>query len=267
MNSLHEAGKLCEVIAVSENIDAFRKLRSNYVTITRPTRKEKAMRESLQEFCDAHPLPEDIPSASAVTTKAGYRALVEAMAQTFVVRQEAKKRAIWFFGAPNCGKTRITEFLAQIFVTQTLELAEGKFTLESAEQTVATQLVLLDEANFHDFFKPSNLPSVKLFFEGRGYLRRVMHETPRKAYVGACVFLTSNGLPALSKPSSDSNDPNYDWAAIRTRTSFFKCTTSHPGKGKFPFDPVVLAHAILETATQHEPSPTQCSQATLEEEK
>lgn len=60
------------MIAVSENIEAFRKLRSNYVTITRPTRVEKAMRESLQEFCEAHPLPEHILSASALTTKAGY---------------------------------------------------------------------------------------------------------------------------------------------------------------------------------------------------
>jgi hypothetical protein len=177
-----------------------------------------------------------------------------------VLRQEAKKRAIWFYGAPNCGKTLITDFLAQIFVTQNLELAEGKFTLDSSEQHVATQLMLLDEANFHDLFKPSNIPNVKLFFEGRGYNRRVMHETPHKAYIGSCVFLTSNGLPAISKPSDDPSDSGYDWAAVRTRTTFFRMDVTHPGTAKFPFDATVLAHAIMETATLHEPSLTQCSQ-------
>lgn len=166
LNSFHEAGKLCEAIAVSENLETFRKLHSNYVTITRPTRKQKAMRESLQEFCETHPLPASVPSARALTTQAGYRALVEAMARTFVLRQEAKKRAIWFYGAPNCGKTLMTRLLAEIFVTQDLLLAEGKYTLVSSEHSVATQLVLLDEANFQDLFKPSNLPNVKLFFEG-----------------------------------------------------------------------------------------------------
>jgi len=177
-----------------------------------------------------------------------------------VLRQETKKRAIWFYGAPNCGKTLMTRLLAEIFVTQDLLLAEGKYTLVSGEHQVATQLVLLDEANFNDLFKPSNLPNVKLFFEGRGYLQRVMMQTPRMAYQGACVFLTSNGLPAISKPSDDPADAGYDWAAIRTRTTFFKMDVTHSGKAKFPFDATILAHAILETTALHEPSLTQCSQ-------
>jgi hypothetical protein len=268
MNSFFEAGNADAYIAVSSNLPVFATLRDNFVTHTRATRKEKPMRESLQEYCETHPLPDSVPSASAVTTRAGYRALVEAMARTFVLRQEAKKRAIWFYGAPNSGKTRITSFLSQIFVTQALELAEGKYTLDSSEHRVATQLVLLDEANFQDLFKPSNLSNTKLFFEGRGYLRRVMMQTPRKAYAGACVFLTSNSLPAISKPSEDPTDPGYDWTAIRTRTSFFRMDVTHPGKAKFPFDATILAHAILETATQHEPSLTQSSQLEpLEEEK
>ena len=268
MNSFFESGNVDAYLAVSSNLEAFQKVRDNFVTHTRTARKEKAMRESLQEFCEAHPLPDHIPSASALTAQAGYRGLVEAMAQTFVIRRETKKRAIWFYGAPNCGKTLMTRLLAQIFVTQDLLLAEGKYTLTSGEHPVATQLVLLDEANFNDLFKPSNLPSVKLFFEGRGYLQRVMNQTPRVAYQGACVFLTSNGLPALSKPEPGADD--YDWAAIRTRTTFFKMTTSHSGKAQFPFDATVLAHAILETAALNEPSLTQpeeplsqCSQRSL----
>jgi hypothetical protein len=142
-------------------------------------------------------------------------------------------------------------------------LVEGKYTIVSGEHPFATQVVLLDEANFNDLFKPSNVPQVKLFFEGRGYAERIMHANPRVIFKGACVFVTSNGLPALAKPAAP-DDPNYDWAAIRTRTTFVKMTVSHSGKEKFPFDATVLAHAILETASQQEPS-TQCSQ--LEEEK
>lgn len=87
-----------------------------------------------------------------------------------------------------------------------------------------------------------------------------MMQTPRMAYQGACVFLTSNGLPALSKPSDDPGDGGYDWAAIRTRTTFFRMDVTHSGMAKFPFDATVLAHAILETSALHEPSLTQCSQ-------
>ena len=171
------------------------------------------------------------------------------MAQTFIIRRENKKRAIWFYGAPNCGKTLITEMLSKIFVTQEMLLVEGKYTIVSGEHPFATQMVLLDEANFNDLFKPSNVPQVKLFFEGRGYAERIMHANPRVIFKSACVFVTSNGLPALAKPAAPDN-PNYDWAAIRTRTTFVKMTVSHSGKEKFPFDATVLAHAILETTSQ-----------------
>jgi hypothetical protein len=66
MNSFYEGGNPEAYLEVSANLAMFQQIRSNFVTHTRATRKEKAMRESLQEFCETHPLPEHIPSASAL---------------------------------------------------------------------------------------------------------------------------------------------------------------------------------------------------------
>ena len=63
MNSFYESGKPEAYIEVSANLAAFNALRDNFVVHTRATRKEKAMRESLQEFCEAHSLPEQTTSA------------------------------------------------------------------------------------------------------------------------------------------------------------------------------------------------------------
>jgi hypothetical protein len=262
MNSFYESGNPEAYIEVSANLAVFSTLRDNFVTHTRTTRKEKPMRESLQEFCETHPLPEHISSATFVTTQSGFRALVEAISKFFVLRRSEKRRTVWFYGAPNCGKTMMTKLLAQIFLTQSMQLLESKYTLVSNEPPFATQLVLLDEASM-SLFCPANLDNTKRFFEGRGFPQRAMNQTPRITYHDACVFLATNALPDLAKEDHPGHAAH--WPAIRVRTAFIHMTTSHADTSKFPFDATVLAHAILETIAQSEPPLTQCSQP--EEEK
>lgn len=265
MNSFYERGNPESYLEVSVNLAAFTQIRNNYLTHTCAARKEKPMRETLQEFCETHPLPASIPSASAVTTRHGFKRLVEAIAKNFLLRSVKKMRTVWFYGSANCGKTTMTELLAEIFLAQTMDIQEGRYTELSAEHDFATQLVILDEASFGLFAK-GNMEKVKKFFEGRGYPHRVMNQTPVTALVGACVFLATNGLPDVSDPLD--KDHRTNWLPITYRTSFFEARQSHAGTTKFPFDATVLAHAIMETVTQHEPPLTQSSQLEpFEEEK
>jgi hypothetical protein len=268
MNSYHAKGKALEYLAISLNLGAFTTIRNHFLTYTCPARKEKAMRETLQEFCEKNPLPPSVPSASAVTTRCGFRKLVEAIAKFYVLHLSEKRRTIWFHGAPNCGKSTIIKFLRQIFLAQTMKLLEGKYTIVSPEHEFSTQLLLLDEASF-GLFARGNMELAKDFMEGRGYPHRVMGQTPYPDWEGACIFLASNGLPEISDPEDKGHKHN--WPAVRVRTSFFEMTESKPdlGSAAFPFNATVFAHAILETVTSADPSPmTQCSQPqSYEEEK
>jgi hypothetical protein len=91
-------------------------------------------------------------------------------------------------------------------------------------------------------FKATNISNMKRFFEGKGYVTRTMYNQPSIEFIGAYVFVTSNGLPALSKDE----DHSYDWEAIKARVSFVETKTSFEDKGKdaFPFNYVVLGHYL-----------------------
>jgi hypothetical protein len=67
MNSYHKKGKALEYLAISLNLAAFTTIRNNFLIHTCPARKQKAMRETLQEFCETHHLPASVPSARALT--------------------------------------------------------------------------------------------------------------------------------------------------------------------------------------------------------
>ncbi len=77
---------------------------------------------------------------------------------------------------------------------------------------------------------------------------RSMYTKQYMEFIGSCVFITSNGLPALSKDQ----DNEYDWDAICVRTSFVKTEVSHQDKGKhaFPYNATEIAHYLMHLTTK-----------------
>jgi hypothetical protein len=99
-------------------------------------------------------------------------------------------------------------------------------------------------------FKHSNVANMKRALEGRGFVTRSMFATPIIEFEGASVFITSNGLPALSTDE----DHVYDWDAIRARTAFIHKRESYPDRGRqaFPFTTAQLAHYLLHMHMKYE---------------
>ena len=91
-------------------------------------------------------------------------------------------------------------------------------------------------------FKASNVANMIRFTEGRGFVTRTMYNHPQIEFIGAFVFIISNGLPSLARDV----DHKYDWDAIRMRTDFFEAHDSFPDGGlhAFPFNEVDLAHYL-----------------------
>lgn len=88
-----------------------------------------------------------------------------------------KQKTVWFYGAPNTGKSTFALLLSEIFCCEMLKFSESK--LSTVESGVANpHLVLVDEANWYDLFKPGALANTKSFFEGKGLLRRELYKAP-----------------------------------------------------------------------------------------
>lgn len=83
---------------------------------------------------------------------------------------------------------------------------------------------------------------MKVFMEGRGFLNRTFYKQPFRDFIGACVFITSNGLPNLSRD----DERKVEWEAIKARTSFIKMEGSFGDHGPngFPFNEIHLAHYL-----------------------
>lgn len=84
---------------------------------------------------------------------------------------------------------------------------------------------------------------MKRALEGRGFVTRTMYSSPVIEFEGCFTFITSNGLPAISKDP----DSKHDWDAIKVRTALVETDLSFTDKGKaaFPFNATQLAHYFL----------------------
>lgn len=69
-------------------------------------------------------------------------------------------------------------------------------------------------------FKPDNTSRLKKFFEGRGWYLEKKNKDPELAYVGACVFISSNGLPKTSTYEVGTPEYQDHWEPFLERVSF-----------------------------------------------
>jgi hypothetical protein len=68
-------------------------------------------------------------------------------------------------------------------------------------------------------------------------------ENPVLYFEGACVYITSNKLPALAY---DDNILNFDWPAVKVRVNFYKALHKHKDTGSFPINAPILAHLFMD---------------------
>lgn len=219
-------GMLDEYETISLKLPEFHTLHKNFMARAAFRKPTQAVRETLDLYCERNPVADILASVAKIEASI-YHDLFFQLYRVVVKADSAKRKAVWFHGAPNAGKSCVSAMLASIFHTQDLVCTEGKYTLATTEHPFATQVAILDESNFYDMFKASNVANMKRFLEGRGYIVRTMYNQPSTDMVGACVFITSNGLPALSK---DEDHP-YDWMAIQVRTAFVETAHSFPDRG------------------------------------
>lgn len=252
---------LAEYRVITLKLSEFHTIHKNFVGRAAHRKPAQAVRETLDIYCESNPLPDILAAVAKIETSI-YHDLFFQLYRVIVRADSAKRRAVWFHGAPNAGKSCVSAMLASIFHCQDLVCTEGKYTLTTTERPFATQVAVLDESNFYDMFKASNVANMKRFLEGRGYIVRTMYSQPTTDMVGACVFITSNGLPALSK---DEEHP-YDWMAIQVRTAFVETTHSFPDRGAqaFPISAPELAHYLQHMQSKYEAQEPPSSMKPLE---
>jgi len=68
----------------------------------------------------------------------------------------------------------------------------------------------MDEANNSHFFKPTNIPKMKRFLEGQGWVTEEKYGAKTISYEDCSILLASNDLPFKKMSDVDS-------IAIRTR--------------------------------------------------
>lgn len=253
MNYYYKEGKLDEYKVISLKLNEFQTLYKNFITHTKSDKPRQATRETLALFCETHPI-EDLMETITKIEQSGYLELIFQIYKVFLKCESEKRKVVWFYGAPNAGKSCVSSLLGKIFYCQELLFTEGKYTISSNQHPFATQIAILDEANFYDMFKPSNVANMKRFFEGRGFVTRSMYNQPVVDFVGSFVFVTSNGLPALSRDE----DHKYDWEAIRVRSALIETHKSFTDKGKdaFPFNEIHLAHYLHYLLHKYEDVPS-----------
>lgn len=106
-----------------------------------------------------------------------------------------------------------------------------------------TQLVILDESNEHGLFTLGNQSNMKNFMQGKGYTANEKGIQPYVTFKGACVYITSNKLPAMSK---NEDNENHNWNAIKVRCYMYQAKEPFDDKGRFPLTAPMLAHLLLD---------------------
>ena len=92
---------------------------------------------------------------------------------------ETKKKTVWFYGAPNTGKTTMAQYFSKIFDSVNLTLKgtwthDGNFELH--RQTYSPNLVVLNEINTEYCFGGTQLEDMKTLMEGAGYCTNKKHK-------------------------------------------------------------------------------------------
>lgn len=67
------------------------------------------------------------------------------------------------------GKSSISDWLNSTFIHSVFTNSDSKYTASEQRKEVQTQLVSIDEANFHIFFAPSRVSRTKKLMEGKGW--------------------------------------------------------------------------------------------------
>ncbi|HYG84572.1 MAG TPA: hypothetical protein VD907_06900 [Verrucomicrobiae bacterium] len=112
MNSYLEQGLLEEYKLISLRLKEFQTLYSNYVNHTHKKKPQEATRVTLEKYCEAHPLTsKSIQEVKRVVEGSDYYALILEMYNVFLKSASTKRRTVWFYGAPNAGKTCLSKLL------------------------------------------------------------------------------------------------------------------------------------------------------------
>ena len=93
------------------------------------------------------------------------------------MKKEAKRGAIWLWGAPNSGKSTILKMFAEIFTVVSFSKTRNKFDLIYNQSIRQPQFVTIDEVVAKTFFGPnSDYTEAKLVMEGGGYICENKHK-------------------------------------------------------------------------------------------
>jgi phage/plasmid-associated DNA primase len=73
----------------------------------------------------------DFKSMMISIEKSGYLDLIYQIYKVFLRCDSEKRKVVWFYGAPNAGKSCISYLLGKIFYCQELLFTESKYTISS----------------------------------------------------------------------------------------------------------------------------------------
>lgn len=172
--------------------------------------------------------------------------------QSFVkyalLKAEAKRGAIWLYGAPNSGKTTLLKMVSEIFYTIPYTQTRGKFDVKYGQGKNAPQFICVDEGALDTFFQSKrDRGDAKLIFEGNGYIKEEKYRTPKKIWENLPLLLTSNSLPFILSPAAKAAPEQVDredHAAFMARIKMHQLSKSFKNTDTFPYSVVEMAHMI-----------------------
>jgi hypothetical protein len=77
-----------------------------------------------------------------------------AMVENYFIYRYRSKRAVYCWGIPDSGKTRIAQFLDKIFIVVNLNVSDENFSIEDDEvkfwaNPYQPQMIIMDEGNVY----------------------------------------------------------------------------------------------------------------------
>lgn len=96
---------------------------------------------------------------------------------------QRKRRGIYLYGAPNSGKSSLTEILQNIFKTcKVMQFQKSFATQDMTPDSTRCNLVWFDEITNNDIFNGPCLEQAKTLFEGQGMVINKKNEQPWRAF-------------------------------------------------------------------------------------
>ena len=85
-----------------------------------------------------------------------------------LVEFQAKRKCVIFHGIAESGKSKLAEFMKNIFDAHWKHAPRGNFDERTTQEDTHKQLLIINEANMFELFAKRNIPYMKLLMEGQG---------------------------------------------------------------------------------------------------